>query len=136
LTAIREFRLENDLDTLVEDLPYGKRRLLAIARTVAAEPSVVLLDEPVAGLDDAETAEVAALVRRLASQWGMSVLVVEHDMSFVMSVCDEIVVLDFGRTISKGPPHRVRRDPMVVAAYLGVEEPGEALVAARRKEPG
>jgi sulfate-transporting ATPase len=136
LTAIREFRLENDLDTLVEDLPYGKRRLLAIARTVAAEPSVVLLDEPVAGLDDAETAEVAALVRRLASQWGMSVLVVEHDMSFVMSVCDEIVVLDFGRTISEGPPHRVRRDPTVVAAYLGVEEPGEALVAAGRKEAG
>jgi len=122
LSAIREFGLAEDLDRNVEDLPYGKRRLLAIARAVATQPSVLLLDEPAAGLGDNETAELGHLVRRLASEWGMAVLLVEHDMNFVMSVCDEIVVLDFGRKISEGTPEVVRRDPAVIAAYLGEEE--------------
>jgi ABC-type branched-subunit amino acid transport system ATPase component/branched-subunit amino acid ABC-type transport system permease component len=119
VSAIKEFRLEEDLDRLVEDLPYGKRRLLAIARAVATRPGVLLLDEPAAGLGDVESAELAHLVRRLASDWGMAVLLVEHDMNFVMSVCDELVVLDFGRKIGEGTPDRVRSDPAVIAAYLG-----------------
>ncbi|MEA3218124.1 MAG: hypothetical protein QOJ19_4280, partial [Acidimicrobiia bacterium] len=82
-------------------------------------PSILLLDEPAAGLGDAETKELAHLVRRLADDWGMAVLLVEHDMNFVMSVCDEIVVLDFGAKIAEGPRETVRNDPLVIAAYLG-----------------
>jgi sulfate-transporting ATPase len=124
-SAIKEFDLDADLATPVQDLPYGERRLLAIARAVATRPSVLLLDEPAAGLGDVETAELAHLVRRLADEWGMAVLLVEHDMAFVMSVCDTLVVLDFGRTISEGIPAAVRRDPAVVAAYLG-DDPDDA----------
>jgi ABC-type branched-subunit amino acid transport system ATPase component/ABC-type branched-subunit amino acid transport system permease subunit len=119
VSASKEFRLEGDLERLVEDLPYGQRRLLAIARAVATRPGILLLDEPAAGLGDLESAELAHLVKRLASEWGMGVLLVEHDMNFVMSVCDELVVLDFGHKISEGSPSQVRSDPAVIAAYLG-----------------
>jgi ABC-type branched-subunit amino acid transport system ATPase component len=119
VTAIKEFGLEDDLLRLVQDLSYGKRRLLAIARAVASQPSVLLLDEPAAGLGDVETAELAHLVRRLADDWGIAILLVEHDMNFVMSVCDTILVVDFGRPIAEGTPDAIRRNPAVVAAYLG-----------------
>jgi sulfate-transporting ATPase len=90
---------------------------------------VLLLDEPAAGLGDTETAELATMVRRLADEWGMAVLLVEHDMNFVMNVCDKIVVLDFGRLIGEGTPEEIRQDPLVVAAYLG-EADQEAVEAA------
>ena len=125
-----EFELEDDLLRQVQDLPYGQRRLLAIARAVATQPSVLLLDEPAAGLGDVETAELAHLVRRLADDWGIAVLLVEHDMNFVMSVCDDIVVLDFGRQIAEGTPEAIRRNPAVVAAYLG-ESDDDAEVGTR-----
>lgn len=131
VNAIKEFKLEEDLPRGVDDLSYGKRRLLAIARAVAAQPSVLLLDEPAAGLNEFETRELAHLVKRLADEWGMSILLVEHDINFVMSVCDEIVVLDFGCKISEGTPQYVRNDPAVIAAYLGEEDPEDAL---RRQE--
>jgi ABC-type branched-subunit amino acid transport system ATPase component/ABC-type branched-subunit amino acid transport system permease subunit len=123
ISAIKEFGLGEDLERNVEDLSYGKRRLLAIARAVATQPNVLLLDEPAAGLGDLEAAELAHVVRRLADEWGMAILLVEHDMNFVMSVCDEIVVLDFGRRIAVGTPEVIRRDARVIAAYLGEEEP-------------
>jgi len=119
--AIVEFQLDDDLHRDVKDLSYGKRRLLAIARAVAMHPSVLLLDEPAAGLSSAESEELAVVVRRLADEWGMAVLVVEHDMNFVMGVCDDVIVLDFGRMIASGPPEQVRNDPAVIAAYLGEE---------------
>ena len=122
VAAIHEFKLQDDLDRTVQDLPYGQRRLLAIARAVATRPSVLLLDEPAAGLGDAETAELGHLVRRLADDWNMAILLVEHDMNFVMNVCDEIVVLDFGLRIAAGTPDAIRRDPKVIAAYLGQSE--------------
>jgi ABC-type branched-subunit amino acid transport system ATPase component/branched-subunit amino acid ABC-type transport system permease component len=134
VAAIHQFRLEEDLLRQVQDLPYGQRRLLAIARAVASQPSVLLLDEPAAGLGDTETAELASMVRRLADDWGMAVLLVEHDMNFVMNVCDEIVVLDFGRKIADGPREVVRVDPAVVSAYLGETE--EEIVEEREKVLG
>lgn len=133
--AIIEFQLDDDLHRDVKDLSYGKRRLLAIARAVAMQPSVILLDEPAAGLSSAESAELARVVRRLADEWGMAVLVVEHDMNFVMGVCDEVIVLDFGRLIASGTPEAVRSNPDVIAAYLGDEVADEpAHHAAARSE--
>ncbi len=119
--AIIEFQLDEDLHRDVKDLSYGKRRLLAIARAVAMHPSILLLDEPAAGLSAVESSELAVVVRRLAEDWGMAVLVVEHDMTFVMDVCDQVMVLDFGSLIAAGSPDEVRTDPAVIAAYLGDE---------------
>ena len=123
--AVTEFDLGDDLHRDVQDLSYGKRRLLAIARAVAMHPSVLLLDEPVAGLSATESAELSRVVRRLANDWGMAILVVEHDMNFVMGVCDQVVVLDFGKLIASGAPEEVRSDPAVIAAYLGDESDTE-----------
>jgi ABC-type branched-subunit amino acid transport system ATPase component/branched-subunit amino acid ABC-type transport system permease component len=117
--AVLEFQLDQDLHRDVRDLSYGKRRLLAIARAVAMSPSVLLLDEPAAGLSATESTELARVVRRLAEEWGMAILVVEHDMNFVMGVCDQVMVLDFGNLIASGTPEQIRNDPAVIAAYLG-----------------
>jgi sulfate-transporting ATPase len=122
VAAIREFGLEPDLEVHPSELPYGRRRLVAIARAMASEPSVLLLDEPAAGLDEHEVAEFASLIRRLADTWGLAILVVEHDMSLVMSICDEITVIDFGREIAAGTPQEIRSNPAVIAAYLGEPE--------------
>ena len=121
VAAVHEFGLLDSLHRLPDELSYGQRRLLAIARAVAMEPSVLLLDEPVAGLDDRESAEFAHLVKRLASAWGMAVLVIEHDMDFVMGISDRIEVIDFGKPIAGGTPEQVRSDPAAIAAYLGGE---------------
>lgn len=121
IEAIHEFQLEEYLDTLVQDLPYGRRRLVALARAVAQQPSVLLLDEPAAGLGDAQSAELADLVKKLATYWGIGVLLVEHDMNFVMKTCDSIVVVDFGKKIAEGTPHEIQQNELVHAAYLGSE---------------
>src|SRR5207237_9107492 len=88
------------LPLLPGTLPYGRRRLVGIARAVASGPSIVMLDEPAAGLDEAESAELARLIRRLADQRKMGVLLVEHDVGLVMSTCDRIVVMEFGRVLA------------------------------------
>src|SRR4029453_3984611 len=119
VASVREFALEDDLDRLPGELPYGRRRLVGIARAVASAPSVLLLDEPAAGLDETETSELGNLVRRLAEERGMAVLLIEHDVSLVLRVGDRIVVLDFGEKIAEGSPTEIRADRAVIAAYLG-----------------
>jgi sulfate-transporting ATPase len=123
VTAIHEFNLEPDLRRLPTELSYGRRRLVGIARAVASAPSVLMLDEPAAGLDEAEGRELAVLIRKLADERQIGVLLVEHDVGLVMSICDRVVVLDFGRVIAYGTPEEVRADPLVLAAYIGSAEP-------------
>lgn len=123
-SAVREFELEELLEVPVGRLPAGTRRLVAIARAVAAEPSVLLLDEPAAGLDQHETAELGRLLRRIAEGSRPAMLLIEHDLSLVMAVSDRVVVLDAGRRIAEGSGAEVQRDPVVRAAYFG--EPTEA----------
>jgi sulfate-transporting ATPase len=119
LALVQEFALEDDLDRRPGDLPYGRRRLVGIARAVAMRPSVLLLDEPAAGLDDAETEELGRLIVRLANEWGLAVLLVEHDVSLVLSVCDRVAVLDQGKQLASGTPSEITEDPAVISAYLG-----------------
>ena len=119
VASINEFDLADDLDKTPPELPYGRRRLVGIARAVASGPSTLMLDEPAAGLDEAESRELARLIRRLADEWKMGVLLVEHDVAMVMSTCDRIVVIDFGRVIASGTPGEVRGNQAVRAAYLG-----------------
>jgi ABC-type branched-subunit amino acid transport system ATPase component/branched-subunit amino acid ABC-type transport system permease component len=123
--AIETFGLTDALQMRPTGLPYGQRRLVAIARAVAAEPSVLLLDEPAAGLGEVEREELRTVIRRLAGEHGIAVLLIEHDVALVMDVCDRIVALDVGQIIAEGSPESVRTDPGVIAAYLGApEEPG------------
>ncbi|MGD9796248.1 MAG: ATP-binding cassette domain-containing protein, partial [Acidimicrobiia bacterium] len=119
VAAVQQFELEDSLDMLPGELPYGKRRLAGIARAIASAPSIIMLDEPAAGLDDSESRELATLIRSMATERKMGVLLVEHDVGLVMSTCDRIVVLEFGRVIATGTPEQVRNDPAVLAAYLG-----------------
>jgi ABC-type branched-subunit amino acid transport system ATPase component len=115
------FDLEKDLTRKVRELPYGRRRLCAIARAAAATASVLLLDEPAAGLGGVEVAEVSRLVTELAKQHGVAVLLIEHNIDLIMEICDRVVVLDFGKQIAHGTPALVRADPRVLEAYMGEE---------------
>jgi branched-chain amino acid transport system ATP-binding protein len=99
------------------ELPYGMRKRVALARALVAEPKVLLLDEPASGLAEGELDELGELIRELAAQ--TSLVIVEHHMDLMMSVCDALVVLDFGKVISRGSPQQIQADPAVTAAYLG-----------------
>jgi len=100
------------------ELPYGMRKRVALARALAARPKILLLDEPASGLAEDELDELGALIRQLAAE--TSLVIVEHHMDLMMSVCDSLVVLDFGKVISRGSPREIQADPAVTAAYLGV----------------
>ena len=119
--VIDVFGLRAVLERIPAELSFGQRRALSIARTVASMPSVLLLDEPAAGLDPKETRELGEIIRWLAEELGMAILLVEHNMGLVMQICDRIVVLDFGHKITEGLPDDVRINPAVIAAYLGVQ---------------
>ncbi|HVX16992.1 MAG TPA: ABC transporter ATP-binding protein [Acidimicrobiales bacterium] len=108
-------------DERVTNLPTGQARLVELARALACDPSVLLLDEPASGQDDTETATFAALLRELAAG-GLAVVMVEHDMRLVMEVCDPIHVLDFGRVLAVGSPDEIRTNEAVLAAYLGAQK--------------
>lgn len=122
--------LSERVNVVASSLPYGDRRRLEIARSLATNPEVLLLDEPAAGANPAEKIALAALISRVRAEFGITILLIEHDMKLVMSIAERIIVLNFGRIIATGTPAEIQRNPVVVDAYLGTShatsQPGEA----------
>ena len=114
--------LDMELDTVVKNLPYGFQKRIELARALAAKPEIILLDEPVAGCNDEETAELKSTIQKINRNLGVTVLLVEHDMSMVMSVCDYLYVINFGANLAEGTPAEVKSNPDVIKAYLGEED--------------
>ena len=113
------FHLDQHADDLAGSLPYGAQRRLEIARALATNPSLLLLDEPAAGMNPSETAELMENIVKIRDTFHIAILLIEHDMSLVMNICEGIAVLNFGRLIAKGNADAIRNDPVVVEAYLG-----------------
>jgi branched-chain amino acid transport system ATP-binding protein len=114
-------RISGELDNTVKNLPYGVQKRVEIARALAGEPQIILLDEPVAGCNDDETAELRGVIQRVNSELGITMLLVEHDMSMVMNICDYIFVVNFGANLAEGTAAQIRTNPQVITAYLGDE---------------
>jgi ABC-type branched-subunit amino acid transport system ATPase component/branched-subunit amino acid ABC-type transport system permease component len=121
--CLASFGIGHILDKRPSTLSHAQRRLVGIARAVVTRPAILLLDEPAAGLDESERGMLSQIVRDLATKLGLGILLIEHNMDMVMSLCDRVAVMDFGRKIADGPPLEVRKNPEVVKAYLGVENP-------------
>lgn len=116
---LKVFELDKEADTLASNLPYGKQRKLEIARAIATEPKLLLLDEPAAGMNPNETKELMETIRFIRDEFELTVLVIEHDMSLVSGICENITVLNFGTELAKGKTDEVLKNPEVVKAYLG-----------------
>jgi sulfate-transporting ATPase len=127
--SVQIFGLEHCLGSYPKELSNGQRRLAGIARTVAGGSSIVLLDEPAAGLDDHESEEFARLIRTLANDWQIGILLIEHDMNIVMSICDRVTVLDFGVVLAEGTPAEIQAHDDVIRAYLGTSMVAESEVS-------
>lgn len=115
------FRIDSKADWQAANLPYGEQRKLEIVRALASKPSVLLLDEPAAGMNPQETLELMDLIRFVKDRYQLTVLLIEHDMNLVMGICERLVVLDYGKTIAQGLPAEIRSNPVVIKAYLGEE---------------
>ncbi|MDR2246370.1 MAG: ABC transporter ATP-binding protein [Treponema sp.] len=115
------FKIEGKKYELARNLPYGEQRKLEIARALASNPTLLLLDEPAAGMNPQETEELMNMISFIRREFHLTILLIEHDMRLVMGICERILVLDYGRTIAEGLPETIRRDPAVIKAYLGEE---------------
>lgn len=121
LELLKIFRLEKEAHEVAKNLPYGKQRRLEIARALATEPKLLLLDEPAAGMNPQETKELMEMIRWIRKEFNLSILLIEHDMGLVMGVCERIYVLEYGMKIAEGTPEEIKQNARVIEAYLGEE---------------
>jgi len=115
------FQIKSKANELAKNLPYGEQRKLEIARALATSPRILLLDEPAAGMNPQETNDLMNLIATIKEKFDLTILLIEHDMNFVMGICQRIIVLDYGETIAMGTPGEISKDQKVIKAYLGEE---------------
>jgi branched-chain amino acid transport system ATP-binding protein len=121
IALLEIFKLADKKDEIAKNLPYGEQRRLEIARALAAQPKLLLLDEPAAGMNPQETQDLMKMIQWIKQEFDLTILLIEHDMSLVMNVCERIYVLEYGSIIAQGVPEEIKNNPRVIEAYLGEE---------------